>query len=430
VQDPAATGDSVIDGRYRVISRLGAGSMGVVYRAEDVFLGRTVAIKVVDPAHGEDEETRGRFLKEARALAQIRHDNVVQVFAFGPHGDSFYFAMEYVPGRNLDDVLEELNARSETMELAQAMPIIRQIARGLGAVHQRGLVHRDVKPGNIVIEDGSGRPVLVDFGLARNRSAGAKVSMIAGTPMYMAPEQATDPDGTRVTYRADIYALAGTVFELLTGRPMFDFDDPIQAMSAHLKMDPIAISSKRAELAAFDAPLLRALAKDPARRHESCDALLADLEAAAKKTERAWKSFPIEAKSAKRVARLARVVLFTDDAVARGVERNLEKVLRDKGIMPVFERAASASEAFDAAHAPDVWLLVFDDDNVGDTAASVLGQLATLPRTKALEIVAVARDLADARTRLAPLGVKEILPKPMNAHVLGSVLGRVANRIG
>jgi eukaryotic-like serine/threonine-protein kinase len=428
VQDPAI-GDLVIDGRYRVLGRLGAGSMGVVYRAEDVFLGRTVAIKVVDPEHGDDEATRERFLKEARALAQIRHDNVVQVYAFGPHGASFYFAMEYVRGRNLDDVLEELNAKKETMELAQAMPIIRQIARGLGAVHERGLVHRDVKPGNIVMEEGTERPVLVDFGLARNRTTGAKVSMIAGTPTYMAPEQSTDPDGTRVTHRADIYAFAGTVFELLAGRPVFDIDDPIDVMAAHLKKEPPAISSRRPELAAFDAPLFRALAKDPAARHQTCAELLADLDAAAKKAERAIKSFPVEPKSARRLARFARVVVFTDDAVAKGIERNLEKVLRDKGIMPAFERAASASDAFAAAHAPDVRLLVFDDDNVGETAVHVLAQLATLPRSKPLEIVVVARDLASARARLGPLGVTEILPKPMNAHVLGSVLGRVADRI-
>ena len=428
MQDPA-TGDLLIDGRYRVIGRLGAGSMGVVYRAEDVFLGRTVAIKVVDPEHGDDEATRERFLKEARALAQIRHENVVQVYAFGPHGDSFYFAMEYIPGKNLDDVLEDLNARQQPMELAQAMPIIRQIARGLGAVHERSLVHRDVKPGNIVIEEGTGRPVLVDFGLARNRTAGAKVSMIAGTPTYMAPEQSTDPDGTRVTHRADIYAFAGTVFELLAGRPVFDIEDPIDVMTAHLKKEPPPISSRRAEVAAFDAPLLRALAKDPLARYESCEAFLVDLETAAKKAERAMRSFPVEPKSARRVARLARVVLFTDDAVARGIERNLEKVLRDKGIVPAFERAASASDAFAAAHAADVRVLVFDDDNLGDTAVHVLGQLATIPRSKPLEIVAVARDLAGARTRLAPLGVTEILPKPMNAHVLGSVLGRVAERI-
>ncbi len=181
MSDPAIDG-LVIDGRYRVLGRLGAGSMGVVYRADDVFLGRAVAIKVVDPEHDGDEATHERFLKEARALAQIRHDNVVQVYAFGPHGDSYYFAMEYIPGRNLDDVLEELNARRETMDITEAMPIVRQIARGLGAVHDRGLVHRDVKPGNIVIEEGTGRPVLVDFGLARSRSAGAKVSAIAGTP--------------------------------------------------------------------------------------------------------------------------------------------------------------------------------------------------------------------------------------------------------
>lgn len=203
-------------------------------------------------------------------------------------------------------------------------------------------------------------------------------------------------------------------------------------MTAHSRSDPPPISSKRAELAAFDAPLLRALAKDPAARHESCSALLAELETAAKKTERALRRFPVEPASSRRVARPARIVLFTDDAVARGLERNLEKVLRDEGIMPAFERATSTSEAFAAAHAPDVRLLVVDDDSVGDTAGHVLAQLAelaTTPRSKPLEIVVVTRDLATARARLALLGVKEVLPKPMNAHVLGRVLGRVADRI-
>lgn len=428
MEDPAS-GDVIIDGRYRVAEQLGAGSMGVVYRAEDVFLGRTVAIKVIDPAHGADEETGERFLKEARALAQIRHDNVVQVYAFGPHGDSFYFAMEYIAGRNLDDVLEELNARGESMTPQAAMAIIRPIARGLGAVHDRGLVHRDVKPGNIVLEHGTGRPVLVDFGLARQRSnATAKMSSVAGTPSYMAPEQATDPDGSRVTYRADVYALAGTVFELLSGKPMFDHEDVFEILKAHLEQPPTPISSLRPELAAFDAPIARALAKDPLARHESCEAFLADLEAAAKKTERAWRGFPIEPKSGRRVASIVRVVFYTDDAVAKAIERHLEKMVRDKGIMPAFERAATAHDAFAAAHASDVRLLVFDDDNVGEMAAPLIGQLATIPRSKPLEIVAVTRDLAVSRPRLVALGVREILPKPMNPHVLGTVLGRIVER--
>jgi len=418
----------IIDERYRVLERLGAGSMGVVYLAEDIFLGRPVAIKVVDPSHKNDAQTIERFQKEARALAQIRHDNVVQVYAFGPHGQSFYFAMEYVAGKNLDDVIEELTSRQEVMEIPAAMKILAQIARGLGAVHARGLVHRDVKPGNIVIEEKTGRPVLVDFGLARARSSSnPKMSTVAGTPSYMAPEQATDPDGSKVTHRADIYAFACTAFELLTGQPVFDGDDVYEILVAHMKETPPAISSLRPELAAFDMAFNVALSKEPEARQESCEAFLAELESAARKAERSFKG-SVEPKSMRRVVRIARVVVLADDNVARPIERQLDKLLRDQGIMPVCDRASSAADAFAACHASDVRLVILDDERTGEAAVDLVRQLGTIPRAVPVDVVAITRDLAAARASLAPLGVREILPKPLNSHVMASVLARIVDR--
>src|SRR5688572_30898473 len=127
--------------------------MGIVFRGEDIWLGRPVAIKIVDPAQSEDEGAAKSFVQEARSLAQIRHDNVVNVYAFGTHAGLYYFAMEYIAGQTLDTIIEEHWSRGTTVELTRSLEIIRAIGRGLSAVHVRNLVHRDVKPGNVVIED-------------------------------------------------------------------------------------------------------------------------------------------------------------------------------------------------------------------------------------------------------------------------------------
>ena len=161
---------SEVEGRYRIVERLAAGSMGVVFRAEDIWLDRPVAIKVVDQTFAADELAARSFQQEARSLAQIRHENVVHVYTFGRHEGSFYIAMEYVDGPTLDAIIESHAERGETVELGRALRILHAIGRGLSAVHDRKLVHRDVKPANVVIETDSGRPVLVDFGLARGGS--------------------------------------------------------------------------------------------------------------------------------------------------------------------------------------------------------------------------------------------------------------------
>ncbi len=271
---------ALVDDRYRLERRLGRGGMGVVFRAHDVTLDRAVAIKALDVDRcGEDELLR--FRKEARALAMVRHDNVCQIYAFGSHGGTSYFAMELVVGRDLDSLVQEHVAFDELMPLDAALAVVRGMGRGLSAVHASGVVHRDVKPSNVIVEQGTLRPVLIDFGLAQRPSASSpRISLVGGTPSYMAPEQATDAKGNGAGPRADIYAFACSVFEILTGRPPFEGTTTYEILVKHLKEPPPAISSRRPELARLDDVLLRAMAKKPDERQATCDAFVAEIEAA------------------------------------------------------------------------------------------------------------------------------------------------------
>jgi serine/threonine protein kinase len=183
--DPAL----IIDGRYRVESELGRGGMGVVYVARDAWLDRPVALKVIAASWASDARATDRFQKEAKALASVRSQHVVQVYAFGPHEGSYFFAMEYVHGRSLRAIIAEHKQHNATIPVHRTLAILSQIANGISAVHAAGIIHRDVKPANIVIEDDTGRPVLVDFGLASPGDDPSQ-AIAMGTPQYMAPEQA------------------------------------------------------------------------------------------------------------------------------------------------------------------------------------------------------------------------------------------------
>ncbi|HEY8079222.1 MAG TPA: serine/threonine-protein kinase, partial [Labilithrix sp.] len=278
-----AKAPALIGNRFRVLDHVGSGAMGVVYRAEDTVLGRVVALKVLT-ASRTDAVSLARFRKEACALAQVRHENVVRLYSLGEHRGVPYFAMQYVEGPDLATIIGEHVRRGETVATARALDIVRQISAGLGAVHAHNLVHRDVKPNNVVIDKRTGRPILVDFGLARRRTASSpKLSSIGGTPSYMAPEQASDASGMRVSARSDLYALACTAFELLTGRTVFHGETGFAVLVAHAHTPAPRISSVRPELAPFDDAFARALAKSPDERQETCAAFVEELEEAARR---------------------------------------------------------------------------------------------------------------------------------------------------
>ena len=272
--DPAA-GTAVAG--YRIVERVGSGGMGVVWRAEETGLGdRPVALKLLPPALAGDPDFRARFLREMRVAAAIDHPNIVPIYRAGEDRGLLYLAMRYVHASDLRRVLEA----EGRLEPARALAILDQVARALDAAHVRGLVHRDVKPGNILLAppvlDGDAEHVyLVDFGLARSdsddRSLGGAGSFL-GTPRYAAPEQAA---GQPVDGRTDGYALGCVLFECLTGRPPFPGGSGEAVLLAHLESPPPRVTALRPDLpAAIDHVVARALAKAPTDRFPSCRALV------------------------------------------------------------------------------------------------------------------------------------------------------------
>jgi serine/threonine-protein kinase len=258
--DPAKPGRI---GRYVDLALLGRGGMGAVYRGRDPELDRPVAIKVMLDA---TPDFVARFRREAQSIARLTHPNIVQIYDFGVDVDNNpYFVMELIDGTPLDKLVR---ARGRLMP-ADAVRVIRQAAEGLAAAHRAGIVHRDVKPSNLIV-DGRGAVKLVDFGIAR---AGAAALM--GTPGYMAPEQAS---GKPVDHRADIYALGLTLFEVLAGEPPFKASDPITLVIKNMK-EPLP--NLRAHGLDIPEELVRLIeqmgAKDPAERLQSCTAVAAAL---------------------------------------------------------------------------------------------------------------------------------------------------------
>jgi serine/threonine-protein kinase len=400
--------DALVDDRYRIVANLGKGGSGVVFRAEDVVLERCVALKLVA------ESTGSGILEEARALAQVRHENVAQLYAFGRHDTWLYIAMEDVAGRDLDAMLLELAASGRRLDAERAFEIVRDVGRGLDAVHARGLVHRDVKPGNIVIENGTGRPVLVDFGMALRLDRTDEASP-GGTPAYMAPEQAADATGTAATARSDLYALAATAFELFTGDVVFPRRQAFEALVAHQKEPPPPISTRRPDLYPLDDVFFRALAKDPAARHESCEAFTRELQAALRKAR---------AIAGRREAPAFRVLVLMRDGDARAqVEGVVDRALaRFQTDVACVDSTVALLEAHAASPAD---LVLIDDEATGAQAPFLVEALRAAPHAEATEALAFVSAPNRRSQRLAILGVPEI-PKPIVMHVLGVAVTRLA----
>ncbi|MEO8499619.1 MAG: protein kinase [Vicinamibacteria bacterium] len=201
-------------GKYEAISHLGSGAMGVVWRAQDPVLGRTVAIKTISAALGSDNENKERFLREARAAAQLNHPNIITVFDFGQADNELYMAMELLEGKDLKELITQ-----GQLTFDQKLDIMEQVADGLAYAHGRDVIHRDLKPGNIHVQP-NGQVKILDFGLARLGSSDlTKTGVVMGTPNYMSPEQVM---GERVDARSDVFSSGAVFYELLTNRKPFD----------------------------------------------------------------------------------------------------------------------------------------------------------------------------------------------------------------
>ena len=268
-----------IFGGYLVAELVGLGGMGLVYRAEQRILGRTVALKVIRPEIAESGDYRERFLREARFAAAVDHPHVVSVFDAGEQDGRLYLAMQWVDGLDLGTLID----REQRLAPERAVLIGMQLAQALQAVHDAGLVHRDVKPSNVLVRDigGHDHAYLTDFGIAKAPAAQdslTRTGLVIGTPAYLSPEQIR---GQQPGPRSDLYALGCVVFEALTGQRPFGGDDDLAARWAQATSPPPAASALYPALGSrYDAFLAQALATDPQDRFPSGAAFAKALQAA------------------------------------------------------------------------------------------------------------------------------------------------------
>ena len=266
--------ERTLGGRYRIVRHLARGGMAEVYVAEDQLLNRIVAVKVLFPELARDEAFVERFRREARAAASLNHHNIVSVYDFGQDGDSWFIVMEYVEGRTLRDII-----RAEgRMEPARATALAAEVAGALIAAHERGIIHRDVKPANVLITAGTGTVKVADFGIARAANARQGLTMpgtVLGTATYLSPEQA---QGAEVDYRTDVYSLGMVLYEMLAGTPPFKGDSPVAVAYQQLNSTAPPPSTHNSKVpAALDAVVMKAMSKDPAGRQGSAEALRTEL---------------------------------------------------------------------------------------------------------------------------------------------------------
>ena len=261
-------------GQYRLMERLGRGGMATVYKAYQPSLDRYVAVKVLSTFLAQDPDFAARFQREARAIAQLNHPNILPVHDYGQEGDLIYIVMRYVEGGTLQDIL------GRPLDLDTAVKIIAQMGGALDYAHQRGIVHRDVKPSNILMADRNWA-LLGDFGLARMVGASTRITQTGvgmGTPAYIAPEQA---QGTGVDARSDIYSLGVVLFEMLTGQVPFAGDTSLVVLLKHLKEPPPPPGQINPDIPEpVERVLLKALAKDPRDRFRRAGEMVTALQQA------------------------------------------------------------------------------------------------------------------------------------------------------
>ncbi|MCU1677368.1 MAG: pknB, partial [Frankiales bacterium] len=265
---------TIIDGRYRVLNRLGSGGMADVYCAEDLQLGRKVALKLLYRRFAEDAEFVERFRREASSAAGLQHPNVVGVYDRGEEDGMQYIAMEYLDGRTLKDIV-----RTEgPLAPGRAVDLVEQVLRAARFAHKRGIIHRDLKPHNVIV-DSEDRAKVTDFGIAlAGASDMTQTGSIMGTAQYLSPEQA---QGQPVDARSDLYSVGIMLYELLTGRVPFDGDSAVSIALKQVSAVPVPPSQLNPAVSpALEHAVLRALAKDPKYRPADAEAFIQELDAA------------------------------------------------------------------------------------------------------------------------------------------------------
>ncbi len=255
---------TAVDGTFHIERLLGRGGMGTVYLAREPALDRLVAIKVLPPDRAQSSDLRERFRREARTAAQLSHPNIVPLLTFGEDDGLIYFVMGYVEGETLSARVQ----REGRLDVGEAVRVLSELAQALSYAHSRGVVHRDVKPDNVLLEQPKGVVRLTDFGIAKQKAAASSLTAegaVIGTPLYMSPEQASGR--TDVDARTDIYSLGALAFTLFTGRPPFEGRSASDIMSQHLTRDVPRLRDRAPGIpAAIDEAVRRCLAKEPSAR--------------------------------------------------------------------------------------------------------------------------------------------------------------------
>jgi len=273
---PPSSGSALVGGRYALHELLGEGGAARVYRAQDTILERTVAIKLLREEYGSDPDFVARFYREARAIAALSHPNIVDIYDYGSHDNTYFIAMQYIEGADLKTILQ----RKGQLTPEQAVAIVDGALRGLGAAHDRGIIHRDVKPQNLLVRAEDGLVKLTDFGIAR-ALGGTQVTaagLTFGTAHYMAPEQAS---GGELSLATDLYAVGVVLFEALTGRLPFDGDSALQIGIQHLNTPPPLVTTFAPGVPRpLTQVVARALAKAPSARFATAAAMRQALHAA------------------------------------------------------------------------------------------------------------------------------------------------------
>ncbi len=388
---------------YRIQRVLGEGAMGVVLLGKDIRLEREVAIKLIHPDYVSSPESHQRFLEEARAMARVRHENVVEIFAFDERDGAPYFVMEYVPGMHVEEWLGRRGG--QTFAIDEAVGIVEQVCRGVSAIHRAGTIHRDLKWTNVLIGPAF-RIAVADLGLARilDRPRRDIPGTVSGTPAYMAPEiilGSVVPAGMHD--RADVYSLAVMAYELLTGRLPFETDDAVEMMTMHVEREAAPPSELRPDLpSAFDAAILRAMVKDPLRRTVSADAFRRELLAARE--------------SASQSASGMRFLIADDDtAFAALVAETLSFAYPGAEMVVVSDGNAALAAVDERAAA----LAIIDLDMPGLNGIELTAAFRATPKAENMPIiVATATGGAPDWRLLQSLGAAGFLVKPIDAMAL------------
>jgi len=253
-------------GKYNILEKLGAGGMSLVYLCKDKTLPLRVAVKVLPKSMADDETMLKRFQREARATVTLDHQHVIHAYAIDQTDQFHYMVMEYVDGKSLEEIVQ----RDGPLSVGKAVKYIRQTTLGLQYIHERGMVHRDIKPGNLLLEYAKDSIKILDMGLARffNDNEELLTRGVLGTVDYFAPEQTMDSHA--VDSRADIYSLGGTMSFLLTGSPPFEGGTVIQKIQGHRRLDPRPIRAIRPDVPENVVTIiLKMMAKDPAQRYQT-----------------------------------------------------------------------------------------------------------------------------------------------------------------